>query len=206
MTVIHRFGAEGDGRLPAAGLVRDAAGNLYGTTLIGGAYGAGIVFKINASGNEELLYSFTGGLDGSLPSATLVRDAAGNLYGTTEEGGADRGGVVFEVNATGEETVLHSFRGGTDGLNPLAGVVMDRLGNLYGTTFFGGSTGCESGCGTVFVLSRSGVETILHSFTGHWDGGNPRAALIRDPATGTLYGTAEIGGSFGAGAVFRLLP
>ena len=204
-TVLYSFAGGTDGELPAAGLVRDAAGNLYGTTLVGGAYGAGTVFRVTEAGKEKVLYSFTGGVDGSLPLATLVRDAAGSLYGTTQLGGTYGAGTVFQVGGTGTERILHSFRGGMDGGYPFAGLVMDPAGNLYGTTFFGGGTGCEGGCGTVFELIAGGAGTILHSFTGRADGGYPRAALVQD-AAGKLYGTAEIGGASGAGAVFRLKP
>jgi len=205
-TVLYSFRGEEDGELPAAGLVRDPAGNFYGTTFLGGAFGSGTVFRLSEAGKERVLYAFSGGADGSLPLATLVRDRAGNLYGTTQVGGAYGAGTVFEVEATGIEQVLHSFAGGADGTYPFAGVVIDSAGNLYGTTFSGGGAGlCEGGCGTVFELSASGIETILHSFTGHSDGGYPRAALILD-ATGNLYGTAEIGGVLGYGDVFALKP
>ena len=202
-TVLHRFAPGTDGELPAAGLVRDAIGNFYGTTLLGGAFGNGTVFELSKAGKERVLYSFTGGADGSLPLSTLVRDAAGNLYGTTQLGGAYGTGTVFKVDAAGNEQVMHSFVDGTDGWFPFAGVVMDSAGSLYGTTFSGGGTGCEGGCGTVFQLSASGEETILDRFTGRSDGGYPRASLILDTA-GNLYGTAEIGGASGAGAVFAL--
>jgi uncharacterized repeat protein (TIGR03803 family) len=204
-TVLHRFGGGTDGELPAAGLVRDGSGNLYGTTLLGGAYGSGTVFEVSRAGIERVLYSFTGGGDGSLPLATLVRDGAGNLYGTTQLGGAYGGGTTFELDASGREHVLHSFGAGLDGANPFAGLATDGAGNLYGTTFFGGGTFCESGCGTVFELTANGSEKILHRFTGRMDGGYPRAALVRDTA-GNLYGTAEIGGASGAGVVFELNP
>jgi uncharacterized repeat protein (TIGR03803 family) len=203
-TVLYSFHGGTDGELPAAGLVRDPAGNFYGTTLLGGTFGSGTVFELGKAGKEKVLYAFTGGADGSLPLATLVLDAAGNLYGTTQLGGAYGAGTVFEVGPAGSEQVLHSFAGGSDGIYPFAGVVMDSAGNLYGTTFSGGGEGlCEDGCGTVFELSADGSETILHSFTGHSDGGYPRAALILD-AAGNLYGTAEIGGALGYGDVFML--
>jgi uncharacterized repeat protein (TIGR03803 family) len=203
-TVLYSFRGGRDGELPAAGLVRDASGNFYGTTLLGGAFLSGTLFKLSEAGMEKVLYSFTGGRGGSLPLATSVRDAAGKLYGTTQVGGAYGAGTVFKVDAVGSEQVLHRPAGGLDGVYPFAGVVMDSAGNLYGTTFSGGGAGlCESGCGTAFELSAGGAETILHSFTGQSDGGYPRAARVLD-AAGNLYGTAEIGGALGYGDVFTL--
>jgi uncharacterized repeat protein (TIGR03803 family) len=107
------------------------------------------VFKVDTFGNETVLYSFTGGSDGGYPLwVVLVRDSAGNLYGTTNGGGASGAGVVFKVNAAGNETVLHSFTGGADGGNPYAGVILGPEGNLYGTTAFGG----ETNAGVVFEI------------------------------------------------------
>ena len=145
----------------------------------------------------------------------LVRDAAGNLYGTTVNGGTGTEcggscGTVFKVDSTGKETVLHSFTGGTDGASPLAGVVLDAQGNLYGTTYYGGTGKCNDevgvGCGTIFKVDKFGKETVLYNFTGGSDGAGPRdAGLLRD-AAGTLYGTATIGGASGDGVVFKLTP
>jgi uncharacterized repeat protein (TIGR03803 family) len=179
-----------------------------------------VVFRLSPSGSETVLYSFTGGADGANPSAGLVRDAAGNLYGTTFLGGVESGscggscGVVFKLSPTGSETVLHSFTGGADGANPSAGLIQDAAGNLYGTTFLGGveSDSCGGSCGVVFKLSPTGSETVLHSFTGGADGAGPYAGLIQD-AAGNLYGTTSEGGansvcplSPGCGVVFRLAP
>ena len=128
-----------DGSAPECNLIFDSAGNLYGTTEEGGAYGYGVVFKLTPGGTETVLYSFTGGNDGAYPAASLIMDPSGNLYGTTEEGGASGLGVVFKVPPGGGlETVLHSF-GGSDGAYPTANVVMDASGNLYGTTEAGGA-------------------------------------------------------------------
>jgi uncharacterized repeat protein (TIGR03803 family) len=215
-TLLYSFtGTGGDGAYPYAGLVLDAQGNLYGTTYYGGlgncndkvAVGCGVVFKLDTSGNETVLYSFTGtGGDGKYPYAGLVLDAQGNLYGTTYQGGANFGGTVFKLDTTGKETVLYSF-GSTrgDGVGPGAGLVLDAQGNLYGTTFQGGGTGCMgSGCGTVFKVDASGKETVLYSFTGTGgDGENPVAVLVRD-AQGNLYGTTEYGGASYVGTVFEL--
>jgi len=208
-TVLYSFtGTGGDGAYPYAGLVRDAQGNLYGTTPGGGAYEYGTVFKVDTTGTETVLYSFTGtGGDGTRPYAGLVRDAQGNLYGTTaHSGNSNYYGTVFEVDTTGNETVLYSFTGtGGDGAYPVAGLVMDAQGNLYGTTQFGGDLACgaPAGCGTAFKLDTSGKETVLHTFTGTPDGNNPVAGLVLD-AQGNLYGTTEGGGADGLGTVFEL--
>ncbi len=159
-----------------------------------------------------VLHSFKGGTDGESPDAGVVRDAAGNLYGTTEYGGGntcfsgDSCGTVFKVDTTGKETVLHSFTGGADGAFPLAGLILDAAGNLYGTTEYGGDLTCNSGvgCGTVFKVDTTGKETVLYSFTSGTDGaGKPIAGVIRD-AAGNLYGTTSQGGPFSSGTVFKL--
>jgi uncharacterized repeat protein (TIGR03803 family) len=199
-TVLHTFTGRGDGKEPP-GVIRDAKGNLYGSTFRGGAFDLGTVFRLDETGKETILYSFTGG-DGLGPNSGLVRDPAGNLYGTTYYGGTSEGGrchygcgTVFELDNTGKETVLWAFSGGTDGGTPLAGVIRDNTGNLYGTTLLGGQ-----GFGVVFKLSRSGKQTILHSFTGGEDA-YPTAGLIRDTA-GNLYSTASSVGC--CGVVFKL--
>jgi uncharacterized repeat protein (TIGR03803 family) len=166
-TVLYSFCSEKnctDGAAPSASLVRDAAGNLYGTTYSGGGNlgnNGGVVFKLDANGKETVLYNFcsvTNCTDGANSLAGLVRDAAGNLYGTTARGGVSgcsgtSCGVVFKVDTTGKETVLHTFTGGADGGVPDAGL-SDAAGNLYGTTLFGGDFGnCRSGCGVVCKLT-----------------------------------------------------
>src|SRR5207245_1590063 len=139
------------GKFPWAGLVRDAAGNFYGTTLYGGASDFGTVYKLDTSGTETVLHSFTGHPDGRLPYAGLLRDAAGNLYSTASQGGASRYGTVFRLDTTGNFIILHSFAfGATDGITPMGGLIRDTAGNLYGTTLQGGAFGV----GTVFKLSR----------------------------------------------------
>jgi uncharacterized repeat protein (TIGR03803 family) len=192
-TVRYTFTGGDDGAGPSAGLIEDAKGNLYGTTQAGGSHGFGTVFKVNASGKETVLYSFAGGKDGSGPSAGLIRDAKGNLYGTTFAGGASAAGTVFRVNSQGKETVLYSFTGGIDGSIPFGGLVSDTAGNLYGTTYEGGT----SGMGTVFKLTKADKETVLHSFAGP-EGVLPQAGLIRD-AKGNLYGVASAAGGTGCG-------
>ncbi len=141
-SILHSFGASAtDGQTPNAGLIMDDAGNFYGTTEKGGASGLGTVFKISASGTESVLYSFgANATDGQTPCAGLIMDNAGSLYGTTENGGANGVGTVFEIAVIGTESVLYSFRGGTtDGEYPLAGLIMDSARNLYGTTLFAGA-------------------------------------------------------------------
>ena len=200
-TLLYSFKGDTDGAQPHASLLRDADGNFYGTTEGGGPLKCGTVFKLDTTGAETVLYTFTGKpADGSLPMAGLIRDPAGNLYGTTFYGGASDFGTVFKLDTTGTETILHSFTGGTDGANPGAGLVRDGAGNLYGTTFYGG----ESGFGTVYKLDRNGAETVLHSFAGSpLDGQEPTAGLIRD-AAGNFYGTTITGGASNLGTVYKL--
>jgi uncharacterized repeat protein (TIGR03803 family) len=218
--VLYSFGCTStDGWYPYAGVTIDAVGNLYGTTESAGASGYGMVFElVNSSGTyvEKVLYSFGGtATDGAYPVAALLMDASGNLYGTTSQGGAYGKGTVFQlVNSSGTymEKVLYSF-GGTavDGNDPIASLLLDASGNLYGTTKLGGSTtACGgSGCGTAFELvnsSGSYAERLLHSFSGGSDGSNPAAALIMD-SSGNLYSTTEVGGSsLQGGTVFTINP
>jgi uncharacterized repeat protein (TIGR03803 family) len=204
-TVLHSFTGGADGILPAAGLVRDPTGNLYGVTEVGGVSGWGTVYKLDTTGKETVLYSFAGALtDGGVPGSILIRDAAGNLYGTTSAGGASNFGTVYKLDMSGKETVLYSFTGGADGRNPWAGLVRDAAGNLYGTTNQGGgSHECYGGCGTVYKLDTTGTETVLYRFAGHPDGRIPSAGLLRD-AAGNLYGTAYGGGASRYGTVFKL--
>jgi uncharacterized repeat protein (TIGR03803 family) len=214
-TVLHSFTGGADGSAPTAGLVRDKEGNLYGTASAGGdlscssgfGSGCGVVFKLDPAGKETVLYTFTAGPDGESPSADLVRDKEGNLYGTAAVGGnCFFCGTVFKLDPTGKFTLLHSFTGGADGLSPVAPLIRDKKGNLYGTTFFGGDLSC--GCGVVFKLDPTGNETVLYTFTGAADGGNPWG-LAQDKE-GNLYGTTYIGGDLsgcgglGCGVVFKL--
>jgi uncharacterized repeat protein (TIGR03803 family) len=211
-TVLYSFNGFGDGASPHAGLVMDAKGNLYGTTLSGGTgcghLGCGgTVFKVSKSGKKTLLHSFSNGTDGAAPQAGLIMDANANLYGTTPLGGnvsCPAGcGTVFKVTKTGKKTVLYSFAGGTDSSRPLAGLVLDSAGNLYGTTSGNAVQGCPDSCGTVFRLDRKGKETVLHTFTGGTDGAGPFAGLVMD-AKGDLYGTTAAGGASRVGTVFKL--
>jgi uncharacterized repeat protein (TIGR03803 family) len=210
--VLHSFINDGtDGNEPYAGLIFDAAGNLYGTTLGGGTAFIGTVFELTPAGGgtwtEKVLHSFVGGTDGTAPFGSLIFDAAGNLYGTTSEGGPSNAGTVFELTPAGggtwTEQVLHTFGSSTDGIDPVAGLIFDGTGNLYGTTSRGGTYNL----GTAFELTPAGggtwTERVTHSFGNGTDGANPQAGLIFD-GVGNLYGTTFAGGSFGGGTVFRL--
>jgi uncharacterized repeat protein (TIGR03803 family) len=234
-TVLYSFCSETDcrdGRDPFQGVILDAAGNLYGAASYGGVGGsnAGVVYRIDSTGQETVLYTFSGGSDGGNPASVLISDGAGNLYGTTEYGGnsdcGDSGcGVVFELspqsNGGWTGTTLYTFcslANCADGEYPLAGpLVRDSAGNLYGTTEFGGTPrDCASGqegCGVVFKLDTSGRETVLHTFTLGSDGGIPATGLIMDKL-GNLYGVADAGGDLncaagsgqGCGVVFEITP
>lgn len=228
-TVLYAFQGGSDGASPEAGLIADAAGNLYGTTFYGGGTGCygdgcGAVFRLAPDGTETVLYAFQGGTDGEYPQAGLLMDKAGNLFGTTTEGGGtgceyNLGcGTVFKLAPDGTETVLYVFQGGNDGDDPSAGLIEDKAGNLYGTTYDGGGAGCDLhlGCGTVFEVSPDGTETVLYAFCARQnctDGAYPDASLIADKA-GNLIGTTLLGGSgkpacfggAGCGTVFRLTP
>ena len=255
---------------PSAALIQDSHGNLYGTTITGGArYSGGIVFKLDTDGTETILHHFTGNtadgmwpssslllskgrlygttgfggtsglgtvfvLDksketvvfnfaltaGIFPSSGLIKDSTGNFYGTAQYGGdldchakSSGCGTVFRLDADGNLTVLYAFRGTPDGGDVLGGLVMDELGNLYGTTSRGGTSLCLSwpfiGCGTIFKVDQTGKETVLYDFTGAADGQNPFGTLVLD-SKGNLYGTAKAGGTgckpSGCGTLFRLTP
>jgi uncharacterized repeat protein (TIGR03803 family) len=203
-TLLYNFTDGPDGAYPYAGLVRDAAGNLYGTTYYCNCNSSyyGVVFKVDTSGTEIVLYSFAGSSDGAYPYAGLVLDSAGNLYGTTEVGGASGNGTVFKVDTSGSETVLHSFAGGTtDGCNPVGGLLRDKAGNLYGTTEDCGA----HGKGTVFEVDTSGTETVLHSFAGgSSDGAYPLYTSLVMDKNGNFYGVTEEGGTSSSGVVYEL--
>ncbi len=224
------FGKNGSG--PSGGVVVDALGNFYGATAGGGSANLGTVYEIsptNGSATEMVLYSFLGGSnggDGANPIGDLMFDQGGNLYGVTEYGGnlnptcpTSMGcGTVFELSPPSQEggswteTVLYRFQGNlSDGAQPKAGLVADGAGNLYGTTSFGGTDSCESGCGSVFELSPpsepggSWTETVLYLFQAPPDGGQPVGGVILD-AGGNLYGTTSLGGQAFGGSIFELTP
>jgi uncharacterized repeat protein (TIGR03803 family) len=191
-------GGPTDGGPHFSGLTRDVAGNLYGTAQMGGANNVGAVFEISGS-SEQLVYSFLHSpSDGGGPQGGVVRDAAGNLYGTTEFGGANGLGTAFKISKTGTEDWLFNFPGGSGEAIAFAGVIRDRKGNLYGTTFNGG----PAGVGTVYELNKSGAQIFLFSFDFS-DGATPYAGLVRDKA-GNLYGTTVVGGSTDQGTVFKI--
>jgi uncharacterized repeat protein (TIGR03803 family) len=205
-TVLHSFKGT-DGSVPHAGVVFDAAGNLYGATLGGGSAGNGTVYKLTPSAagwTETVLHNFTGAPDGKAPYATPILDGAGNLFGTTYGGGAHNQGSVYEVTSQPSVTehVLYSFRGSADGSEPFAGVILDSSGNLYGTTSAGG----KANYGTAFKLNatNSWSKTILHNFLGVTvgDGGYPNGLIL--DGTNTLYGTTVGGGLYNPGTIFKV--
>ncbi|HEY3778867.1 MAG TPA: choice-of-anchor tandem repeat GloVer-containing protein [Rhizomicrobium sp.] len=214
-----------DGYFPDSPLILDKFGNLYGSTVDGGANGQGAVFRLAPDGKETVLYNFcsrTGCADGAGPLGRVIMDRRGNLYGATVEGGTPGGnGTVFKLSPDGKEKVLYSFcqkAGCTDGSYPFGGVVMDRDGDLYGTTYQGGA---NSGNGTVYKVTRTGTETVLYSFcakAGCSDGAVPESGAVMDK-DGNLYGTTASGGNLspncpsfnggyegGCGVVFEVHP
>ena len=234
-TVLYSFTNGNDGGVPqdSDGPLIDSAGDLYGTTTRGGLpNGGGTVFKLTHSSRgwqESVLWDFTCGNDGCVPDASLVSDSAGNLYGTTFEGGHDGigYGTVFELsppadgNGNWTETTLYTFSGGRDGGAPQSALVFDQSGNLYGTTSWGGYSdrcvGDAYGCGVIFELTR-GVggdwnEQVVYAFRGGWDGARPGDKLVFD-ASGNIYGVTSLCGDLlctpyayvGFGTVFRLAP
>ena len=261
-TVLYAFqGGKHDGRVVYWGVLRDAAGNIHGTATYGPGkgcflnHGCGMVFELAPDGTKKILYVFKGGSDVGNPNSNLVRDEAGNLYGTARwgGGGANDGGI-FRLAPDGTETVLYaatpetvnpaglsadadgnlyttvqggrhghgavlklapdgtsslvySFRGKRDGNTSLSGVVVDAAQNLYGTTIAGGGDGCQEllGCGTVFKIAPNGTETVLHRFNDGKRGAYPFAGVIMD-GSGHLYGTTSAGGRHGNGTVFEIDP
>jgi uncharacterized repeat protein (TIGR03803 family) len=211
-TVLYFFKGGNDGAMPVAGLVRDSAHNLYGTTRNGGGSsnctdGCGTVFKLAPDGTETVLHAFADGSDGANPNAGVIVDAAGNIYGTTVRGGANGYGTVFKLAADGTETVLYNFCSRlncADGTTPYSGLISDSAGNLYGTTALGGITrGSRIGNGTIFKLATDGTETVLYVFPGGDHGSGPSYGSLLADKAGNLYGTVG-GGADGQGIVFKL--
>jgi uncharacterized repeat protein (TIGR03803 family) len=212
-SVVYSFSAQRDGEEPRGGLTCDAAGALYGTTYIGGIYGGGTVFKLtemtslSTTGiwSETMLHSFGNTNDGMNPQGTVVLDKQGNVYGTTTGGGYGQG-TVFELTRSESgwgETIIYNFLGGSDGSFPYAGVVFDTAGNLYGTTYVGGSYGE----GTVYQLTLSNsqwTEAVLYAFDAPNGGGYPYRGSLTVDGSGSLYGTTSAGDY--AGTVFDLSP
>jgi uncharacterized repeat protein (TIGR03803 family) len=201
-TTLYNFGSSGDGANPLGDIIMDGAGNLYGTTLSGGSFGQGTVWKLSSSGTETILHSFGSGGDGAAPEAGLVFDKSGNLYGTTVAGGSFGAGSAYKLAADGTESVLYSFGAyGGDGVSPYYSLVFDTHGLLLGTTRFGGkSKNCSQGCGTMFMLDpKTGKERILFNFNGKY-GANPDYGRLIITEThqnkkdiGDVYGTTFLG-------------
>jgi uncharacterized repeat protein (TIGR03803 family) len=210
--VLYSFaGDPNDGAYPYAGLV-GVNGTLYGTTYIGGndpecsleeyPFACGVVFSITTAGAEKVLHNFDGNPDGAYPWAGLIQ-VKGTLYGTTAYGGKHKFGTVFSITTAGALKILHSFGAGSDGRMPHAGLI-DVKGTLYGTTSGGGAFSCGTGetCGTVFSITPSGKEKVLHSFRNRADGVQPAAPLVE--LNDNLYGTTVFGsrnkcGGYGCG-------
>jgi uncharacterized repeat protein (TIGR03803 family) len=211
-TTLHNFaGYPSDGAYPFGGhLVMDKSGNLYGVTISGGAYGAGILYKLSRNGTLTVLHNFgdSSSPDGCFPHGSVLLDTAGDMYGTTYQCGSNNYGTIWKVNRKGKETILHNFAGGmSDGCNPDAGVAGDSKGNLYGVT-----EGCGAisyGYGTLYKLSARNKLTLLHSFGGV-DGASPIGEVLRT-TNGSLYGTTSGGGTHncggsGCGTVWKYVP
>ncbi|MHB1321463.1 MAG: choice-of-anchor tandem repeat GloVer-containing protein [Acidithiobacillus ferrivorans] len=223
-SVLYSFSGGGRWVDPHGGLVMDNRGNLYGTTVFGGADHLGSVFKITRSGAESTFYSFGGGLHGDQPNGYLLMGKHGSIYGTAS-GGTNSAGIVFKITRSGAGSVLHAFRGGYDGSSdPCGGLVMDPRGNLYGTAEGGGKLGIvgyltiylsrklgipsdlSGGLGTVFMITPSGVGSVLHSFgTGDIDQ-EPLGGLVIDARGDDIYGTTSRGGTANEGTVFKVTP
>jgi uncharacterized repeat protein (TIGR03803 family) len=199
-SVLYSFKGEPDGGNPFGGLVRDAAGNLYGTTPFGGPRnphcpgGCGTVFKVNSAGSESILYAFNDTTSGASPEAGLILDSQGNLYGFTLAGGGNDSGTIFEISAAGAYTVLYNFKAGANGEGFAAPtpLVRDSAGNLYGV-LGGGRTSTSCDCGTLFKLTPAGAESVVYSFTGGAAGYEPETLVL--DSTGTFYGATELGGN-----------
>ena len=210
LTTLYNFCSKSgctDGEYTYATPVQGTNGNFYGTTYLGGSKELGTVFKITPSGTQTTLHTF-GGSDGSQPLAGLVQANNGDFYGTTYMGGSEGKGEVFKITASGALTTVHSFcsqSGCTDGENPFAGMIQGTNGNLYGTTFGGGTA---KGFGTVFEITPSGTLTTLHSCctqSGCPDGQFPQTGLVQ-ATNGSLYGTTVSGGAYGDGTIFKITP
>lgn len=216
--VIYSFGGSPDAEYPSTDLAVDSAGNLYGMTVLGGNFGSGTVFRLSPTEGgwtETLLYSFTSAADGGQPYGGVTLDDDGNLYGTAVVGGSggtcveDGCGVVWKLTNSGaswSQSVIHNFTGLDDGYGPGGPVVFDNLGNLYGMT----PTGGEFGLGVVYQLSPDGsgnwTLTVIHTFTGGYDGATGSAGRLLIDDDGIIYGVATVGGTYGYGTAFQLTP
>jgi uncharacterized repeat protein (TIGR03803 family) len=199
-TTLFAYTELNNGNAGLTGLIRDGKGNLYGAD-------DQSIFKLAPDGTETILHTFTGA-DGENPNGDLFRDKAGDLIGTTHNGGAADKGVVFEISARGKESTLYSFQGGDDGYAPDSGPVADAAGNFYGTTYTGGS----ANCGIVYKLAPDGTETVFHTFAGGAsDGCNAQFGKLAIDRAGNLYGMAMFGHGTGCngpgcGIVYKLAP
>jgi len=212
-TTLYSFKGLNDGFGPGGGLAFDSAGNIYGTTPDGGAHSNGVVFELSPTAQGwryKVLHAFTGNKDGAVGSlGPLLLDGAGDLYGVTEIGGTYGAGAVYKLFPTPgggwKTTALYDFKGAPDAANPYGGLIFDKTGNVYGTTYFGGA----NGMGTVFQMipgpNGTWQENVLYSFQGGTDGSFPTSTLAFD-AAGNLYGTTSTGGrpSCDCGTVFKL--
>lgn len=200
-TVLHEFDSENDGAFPEGGVLRDAKGNLYGTTT-----DPGTVFKIDKKGRESIVGLVNGGGLGIFPSGTLAQDAAGNLYGVNE--GDPGAGAIYKLSPKGKGAILFSFQSGLhidEPQLPAGGVSLDASGNIFGAAQFGSDQTCGLGCGDIFQLDQVGNLTLLHRFTGGADGGHPIGPLVQD-AEGNLYGVAQSGGDRACPEKFEQFP
>lgn len=213
--VIHTFTGGKDGATGSAGrLLPDGTGNLYGVATVGGTNGDGVAFELTPTQTGQwrltTLYAFKGRPDAGYPYGALTFDASGNLYGTTYYDGANGLGAVYKLalsHGTWSETVLYSFRGGTDGSSPISNLVFDATANLYGTTSAGGAARC--GCGTIFKLNPDGngkwTESVAYRFLGAPDGGFVYNGMVAGP-TGNFYGATVHGGIDNEGSIFKFMP
>jgi len=211
-SVLYSFTGKNDGSDPEATLAIDSAGNLYGTTVAGGVYSNGVVFRLSPPKKtggrwmQTVLYSFGTGTDGAVPVAGVTLGATGNVFGTTSAGGTYGYGTVFELTRSGltwTETILHNFANGDDGSVVYAGLIADKSGNLYGAATQGGN----GGGGTIFELTpSSGTYTfnVLYSVPGWGISGSFRDLMLS--AAGVIYGTTHCDGNNNAGTVWELTP
>jgi uncharacterized repeat protein (TIGR03803 family) len=205
--ILHSFAgvSQSDGSTPTGALIQADDGNFYGTTVNGGnGTDFGTVFMLTTNGQLTVLYSFTGGADGSYPDAGLVEGNDGNFYGITSGDTTDnKSGTVFKITPVGQLTTLHSFSGGSDGGHPEGRLIQASDGNFYGTTSDGG----DFNAGTVFKITSDGSLTTLYSFSGGnnggADGGYPQAGVI-EASDHYLYGTTFSGGVANCGTVFHI--
>jgi uncharacterized repeat protein (TIGR03803 family) len=219
LNTLYTFSGGADGGRPQARVIDDAAGNMWGTTLWGGnltcnaGNGCGVVYRLTPTGKETVVHRFAGGTDGAYPSAALTI-AQGKLYGTTTNGGSsgcfsNGCGTLFQIDATGKETVLYRFTGGSDGGEPSSALTVDTSGKLFGATSIGGNLNCGApyGCGVVYEYDpMTGKFTALWTFPGGASGAYPEVdSLALDPF-GNIYGTTYAGGdaNCNCGVVFRL--